>query len=165
MLYQTLLASARKSIHITTPYFIPDRGVRFELRRAVRERGVDVKVIVPGKHIDHALTRYAARRLFGGLLRSGVRIYEYKPAMIHTKSLVVDGQWSVVGSTNIDHRSFGLNDEVNLGAFDPELAARLEADFAADLAESRAVTYRRWLKRPLSERLHEVLGGIFERQQ
>jgi cardiolipin synthase len=165
MLYQTLMASARRSIHITTPYFIPDHGVRFELVRAVQERGVEVKVIVPGRHIDHAITRYAARRLFGSLLRRGIRIYEYEPAMLHTKSLVVDGQWSVVGSTNIDNRSFGLNDEVNLCAFDGALAQRLEEDFAADLAQSRAVSYRRWRKRPLRERFHEVLGRIIERQQ
>jgi cardiolipin synthase len=124
-----------------------------------------VKVIVPGRHIDHAITRYAARRLFGSLLRRGIRIYEYEPAMLHTKSLVVDGQWSVVGSTNIDNRSFGLNDEVNLCAFDGALAQRLEEDFAADLAQSRAVSYRRWRKRPLRERFHEVLGRIIERQQ
>jgi cardiolipin synthase len=165
MLYQTLLASAQQSIHITSPYFIPDAGVRYELIRAVEERGVDVTVIVPGRKIDHPITRYAMRRHFGTLLRRGIRIYEYLPAMVHAKAMVVDGRWSVVGSTNVDHRSFGLNDEVDLCAYDPGLAAQLEASFAADLAESRMVTLRRWRKRPLRERLNEVLGGLFERQQ
>lgn len=165
MLYQTLLASARKSIHITTPYFLPDRSARAELIRAVQERGVDVKVIVPGKHSDHLLTRRSMRRLFGSLLRAGVKIYEYGPSMIHAKTLVVDGLWSVVGSSNFDHRSFGLNDEVNLAASDPEVAARLEEDFGLDLAVSRAVTYRRWRQRPLIERAHELIGRLLERQQ
>jgi cardiolipin synthase len=165
MLFQTLLASARKSIHITTPYFLPDRSARAELIRAVRESSVDVKIIVPGKHIDHMLTRRSSRRLFGPLLRSGVKIYEYGPSMIHTKSLIVDGLWSVVGSTNFDNRSFGINDEVNLAASDPGLAARLEEDFTQDLSLSRAVSYRRWLQRPLTERAHELLGRLLERQQ
>jgi cardiolipin synthase A/B len=165
MLYQTLLASAQKTLHITTPYFLPDRSARAELARAVRERNVDVKVIVPGKHIDHLLTRRSSRRLFGELLRSGVKIYEYEPTMIHTKSLIVDGMWSVVGSTNLDNRSFGINDEVNLAAFDPEVAAHLEQDFAADLLASRAVSYRRWRARPIMERAHELLGRLLERQQ
>ena len=165
MLFQTLLASAKRSIHITTPYFLPDGSAREELIRAVRERGVDVRIIVPGKHSDHLLTRRSSRRLFGSLLRAGIKIYEYGPSMIHTKSLVVDELWSVVGSTNFDNRSFGINDEVNVAASDPELAARLEQDFAADLLESQAVTYRGWRQRPFFERAHELLGKLLERQQ
>ena len=84
---------------------------------------MEVKVIVPGKHADHLLTRRSSRRLFGELLRAGAKIYEYQPAMIHTKALLVDGMWSVVGSTNFDHRSFGINDEVNLAVSDPAIAA------------------------------------------
>jgi cardiolipin synthase len=79
--------------------------------------------------------------------------------------MVVDGVWAVVGSTNFDNRSFGLNDEVNLAAFDPELAARLAKDFARDRAESRAVTLSEWRRRPLTERAHEQLGRLLERQQ
>jgi cardiolipin synthase len=165
MLYQTLLASAQKTIHITTPYFLPDRSARAELVRAIRERGVEVKIITPGRHADHLLTRRSSRRLYGDLLRAGAAIYEYKPSMIHAKILVVDGAWSVVGSTNFDHRSFGLNDEVNLAAYGPELAARLEEDFARDLAFSRNVTYGNWRRRPLFERGHELLGWLLERQQ
>jgi cardiolipin synthase len=165
MLYQTLLASAQKTIHITTPYFLPDRSARSELVRAIRERGVEVKIITPGRHADHLLTRRSSRRLYGDLLRAGAAIYEYKPSMLHAKILVVDGAWSVVGSTNFDNRSFGLNDEVNLAAYCPELAARLEEDFARDVAFSRNVSYGSWRRRPLFERGHELLGWLLERQQ
>jgi cardiolipin synthase A/B len=165
MLYQTLLAAARKTIHITTPYFLPDRSARSELVRAMRERGVEVKILTPGRHADHVLTRRSSRRLYGELLQAGASIYEYKPSMIHAKVLVVDGAWSVVGSTNFDNRSFGLNDEVNLAAYCPELATRLEEDFARDLAVSRQVNYGAWRRRPLFERGHELIGWLLERQQ
>jgi cardiolipin synthase len=165
MLFQLLIASAQRSIHVTTPYFVPDRSARRALIQALECRGVEVKILVPGKHADHLLTRRSSRRLYGELLRHGVVIYEYQPSMIHTKSLVVDGAWSVVGSTNFDSRSFGLNDELNVAALDESLAARLELDFQADLAHSRRVTYRDWLRRPALERFHEWLGWIVERQQ
>lgn len=165
MLYQTLLASAQKRIRITTPYFLPDRSARAELVRAITERGVDVRIITPGQHSDHLLTRRSSRRLYGDLLHAGARIYEYEPAMIHAKTMVVDGVWSVVGSTNFDNRSFGLNDEVNLAAFDEEMAARVEEDFARDMSESREVSYEEWRERSIFERAHEQLGRVLERQQ
>src|SRR5581483_459139 len=136
MLFQVLLASARKSIHITTPYFLPDHSLSQELLRAVA-RGVDVTIITPGKHSDHMLTRSSSRRSYGPLLHAGARIFEYQPAMIHAKILIIDGVWSVVGSTNFDNRSFGLNDEVNLASCDAKFSARLEEDFVRDLADSR----------------------------
>jgi cardiolipin synthase A/B len=165
MLFQTLLASATRSIRLTTPYFLPDRSARAELIRAMQERGVDLKILVPGKHSDHLLTRRSSRRLYGDLLRAGARIYEYQPSMIHTKSLVVDGVWSVIGSTNFDSRSFGINDEVNLAALDEGLAARLEQDFQEDLAHSRPIAYDEWRRRSIFERMHEWLGWILERQE
>jgi cardiolipin synthase len=110
------------------------------------ERGVEVKILVPGKHHDHLLTRRSSRRLYGGLLKNGAQIYEYRPSMMHTKSMVVDGVWSVVGSTNFDHRSFGINDEANLAALDEGFALRLEETFRQDLAKSHRVTYE-WLNR------------------
>lgn len=165
MIFQTLLAAAQKSIHITVPYFLPDRYACEELAHAVRERGVEVKIIVPGGHADHLITRVSSRRLFGRMLRTGVKIYEYQPTMIHTKALLVDGMWSIVGSTNFDHRSFGINDEINLAIFDPEVAQRLERDFAEDLARSRPVSYREWSRRSLLDKGHEWLGALIERQQ
>ena len=165
MIFQTLIASASRSIYITTPYFLPDRSARNVLVEAMEKRGVELKILVPGKHSDHLLTRRSSRRLYGELLKHGAQIYEYKPAMIHTKSLVVDDVWSVVGSTNFDHRSFGLNDEVNLAALDEELARRLERDFQADLAHSRRITYAEWRRRSPFEKIHEWLGWILERQE
>jgi cardiolipin synthase len=98
-------------------------------------------------------------------LQNGVRISEYQPAMIHAKILIVDGVWSVVGSTNFDNRSFGLNDEVNLAAADRGLARRLEEDFDNDLSQCKTITYEDWKRRPLKERLIELLGRLIERQQ
>jgi cardiolipin synthase len=165
VLFQTLLASAREKVYITTPYFLPDSSIRGELVRAVKERGVDVRIVVPGHKSDHALTRNSSRRLYGELLQAGAKIYEYQPSMIHTKSLVIDSLWSVVGSTNMDSRSFHLNDEVNLAVADADFAARLEQDFQQDLSKSRQITYEVWRKRPMIERVQEWFGSIYERQQ
>lgn len=165
ILYQTLLVSARRSIWITTPYFLPDESMRCALAEAARERGVEVRILTPGRRSDHQLTRTSSRRVYGELLKAGARIFEYEPSMIHAKVLIIDGLWSVVGSTNFDHRSFGLNDEVNLAAFDYKLASRLEEDFERDLASSIEVTYESWLRRSVFERAQEPLGWLLERQQ
>jgi len=164
ILFQTLLASARSTIYMNTPYFLPDGDIRDELIRAVK-RGVSVKIITPGQKSDHFVTRSSSRRLYGVLLENGVEIYEYQPAMMHAKILVVDGQWTVVGSTNTDNRSFELNDEVNLAAYDGEMARELTADFMSDLKESRRITYEEWKNRPWRERLTEGFGWLIERQQ
>jgi cardiolipin synthase len=134
-----------------------------ELARAA-QRGVAVTVLMPGAWNNHPLVRLASRRRYGMLLESGVAIQEYQPAMMHAKVLIVDGAWSVVGSTNFDNRSFGLNDEVNVAILQPELAARLEADFAADLASSFPVKIDEWRGRALSERAFAVLARVLERQ-
>jgi cardiolipin synthase A/B len=165
ILFQLLIASAKKSIHITTPYFLPDKSLNDELVRAVRERGVELKVIVPGRKSDIWLTRSSSRRGYGGLLKAGASIYEYSPSMIHAKVLLVDGLWGVVGSTNCDYRSFGLNDEVNLAARDRGFVERLEEDFIADLANSHQVTYDEWQHRNIFERAPELFGWVLERQQ
>ncbi len=165
MLFQVLLASATKTIHITTPYFLPDRSVIDELVRAVRERNVEVVVLVPGKRSDHMLTRSSSRHAYGKLLKAGASIHEYETSMIHAKILLIDSIWGVVGSTNFDNRSFGINDEVNLAARDPDFTQRLQQDFAKDLACSRKVTYQEWKRRPVLERAPELLGWVLERQQ
>lgn len=165
MLFQALMSSARERIEIATPYFLPDRGVRKELVRAIRERNVQVRIITPGAHTDHLITRHTSRRLYGQLLRAGADIYEYQPSMLHTKVMVVDGKWCVFGSTNLDHRSFSINDEMNVATNDARVIARLREDFARDMAESRLVTYAEWRKRSLFERGYEAFGKLIERQQ
>jgi len=165
ILFQLLIASAKKSIHITTPYFLPDKSLSDELVRAIHERGVEVKVVVPGRKSDIWLTRTSSRREYGKLLRAGASIFEYQPAMIHAKILLIDGLWGVVGSTNCDYRSFGLNDEVNLAARDTQVVERLEEDFANDLAHSREISYDEWRHRNIFERAPELFGWVLERQQ
>jgi len=165
VLFQLLLASAKHSISITTPYFLPDKSLSRELCRAIEERHVKIRVLVPGRKSDHLLTRSTSRGAYGPLLKSGAEVYEYQPAMIHAKVLVVDNVWTVVGSTNFDNRSFGLNDEVNLAVRDESLAQRMEADLTNDLLQSRRVTLDEWRHRPITERAPELLGWIFERQQ
>ena len=165
VLFQTLLNSANKSIYITTPYFLPDASARNELVRAVKERHLDVRIVVPGYHNDHMMTRSSSRRLYGDVLEAGGKIYEYEPSMIHAKILIIDGIWSVVGSTNFDSRSFGINDEVNMAVLDPQLAARLTQDFWKDVQQSREITYSQWKHWPHIERANEAFGALFERQQ
>jgi cardiolipin synthase A/B len=165
ILYQALIRSAKKSIYITTPYFLPDSSIRGEMLRAIKDRKVDIKIIAPGRKSDHAMTRNSSRALYGDLLQAGANIFEYTPTMIHAKIMIVDGLWAVVGSTNFDNRSFGINDEVNLAARDPGLAARLTSDFENDLTQSRRVTYQDWKRRPLWERVFESVGWFFQRQQ
>jgi cardiolipin synthase len=165
VLFQLLLASAQHSISITTPYFLPDKSLSRELCRAVEERQVKIRILVPGRKSDHLLTRSTSRGGYGPLLKAGAEVYEYQPAMIHAKVLVVDDLWTVVGSTNFDNRSFGLNDEVNLAVRDASLAQRMESDFVHDLLESRRVTLDEWRHRNIIERAPELLGWIFERQQ
>ncbi len=163
LLFQILIASARESIHICSPYFLPDRSLMAELERAAR-RGVPVTILTPGEWNNHPITRLASRRRYGRLLEAGAAIYEYQPTMIHAKVFIVDGLWAVVGSTNFDNRSFGLNDEVNLAVLQHEFAAALERDFEADLAHSKRVTLEEWRRRPYGERALALGARILERQ-
>ncbi|HZU32515.1 MAG TPA: phospholipase D-like domain-containing protein, partial [Candidatus Angelobacter sp.] len=165
ILFQMLIASAQKSLKITTPYFLPDESLSKELVRAMKERHVKVQIIVPGKHSDHSMTRSSSRGTYGDLLRAGAEIYEYQPAMIHAKIMVVDDLWSVVGSTNLDPRSFGLNDEVNMAVLDPGLAGNLDVDFQKDLAQSRRETLEQWEHRSIWERSMEWFGWLIAREQ
>jgi cardiolipin synthase len=165
VLFQTLIASARKSLKITNPYFLPDKSLVRELVLAIEERNVKIQVLVPGKHSDHSMTRSSSRALYGDLLRAGAEIYEYRPAMIHAKIMIVDEQWCVVGSTNLDHRSFGWNDEVNLAVLDTGLAGELSASFQADLADSHRETLEEWEHRSFSERVMEWLCWIIAREE
>ena len=164
VVFQMLIDGAVSEIDITTPYFLPDRALRRALVRAAR-RGVRVRVIVPGPHTDQRLVRLASRRMYGELLEGGIRIYEYRPAMTHTKALMVDATWAVIGTTNIDNRSFEHNDEVNVALRERGVTARLERDFEADLAASDEVTAKMWHRRSPLEKMVGPIAWLLERQQ
>jgi cardiolipin synthase A/B len=148
-------ASAHRSILMTNPYFVLDDRMTDALVAAA-QRGVRVVALTPGK-IDHALVRSASRHDFGRLLQSGVQIYEYQAALLHAKTLVVDGAWSSVGSTNLDNRSFALSDELNLAIYDQGVARQMEDVFEADLRHARRVEYADWAQRGLKTRLQELV--------
>ena len=164
ILFQTLIKSARKTIRITTPYFLPDRSARQALIEAVQERGVSVQILTAGPHIDHKFIRTMSRHSSRHLLLGGAQIFEYQPAMIHAKLMTVDGQWNVVGSTNFDHRSFALNDEVNLAVLDKDLAQVIEQDFADDLEQSRPLTLQMLEDRTLSGKVEALLAPTVENE-
>ncbi len=164
ILFQLLVASARHRISITTPYFLPDKSLMEELCRAVK-RGLQVRILVPGLKSDHMVTRSTSRAGYGELLKAGAEVYEYQPSMIHAKVLCIDDLWVVVGSTNFDNRSFGINDEVNLAIRDANVAMRFENDMAFDLEQSRRVTLDEWNHRPVTERATELMGLVIQRQQ
>ena len=164
ILFQLLLASARRSISITTPYFLPDRSLMQELCKVV-ERGLRVRILVPGRKSDHMVTRSTSRAGYGELLKAGAEVYEYQPSMIHAKVLCIDDLWTVIGSTNFDNRSFGINDEVNLAVRDRAVTMRFEQDMALDLDQSRRISLEEWKHRPVTERATELMGMVFERQQ
>jgi len=150
------LSAARTSVLVTNPYFVLDDTMREAVLGTVR-RGVRVAVLVPAV-IDHNLVRQASRAQFGDLLRAGVEIYEYTPALLHAKTMVIDGVWATVGSTNLDNLSFAFNDELNLIIYDRAIAQRLERAFHEDVQTSRRVTYEAWKDRGVRAKLLEVLA-------
>ena len=164
VVFQMLFDGAVSGIDISTPYFLPDKSLRRSLVRAAR-RGVRVRVIVPGPHTDQGLVRLASRRMYGELLGGGIRIFEYRPAMTHVKALMVDGTWAVIGTTNVDNRSFEHNDEVNVAFRESGVTARLQRDFESDLAAADEVTAKEWEERSAFEKMVGPICWILERQQ
>jgi cardiolipin synthase len=157
-MYTTFLlavSSARRSIFLTNPYFVPDRQLARAMVDAV-SRGVRVVALVPGK-IDHNIVRQASRADYGRLLQAGIEIYEYQAALLHAKTMVVDGVWTTIGSTNLDNQSFARSDEINLVVYDTAVARRMEKIFLDDVAYATRVTYEAWRRRGLWNRLQELL--------
>jgi cardiolipin synthase A/B len=161
MLYFMAIQAARKSIYIQNSYFLPDKQIRKALIDAAT-RGVDVRVMSPGRHIDFPPVRLASRHHYGSLLEGGVKIYEYLPSMIHSKILVVDGIFATIGSINLDVRSMSKNGEVSLSFYDRSFARALEAMFHRDLKQSQEMTYEGWKHRGVAARLFEMLSWLFE---
>ena len=157
-IYNTLiiaLNAARESVRITNPYFLLDEAMAKAVLERVR-RGVKVEVLVPGT-IDHAFVRQASRATWGPLLQAGVKIYEYQPALLHAKTMVIDGRWATIGSTNLDPRSFALSQELNVVMYDRTVARRLEEIFAADVAHAKVIDHAAWGSRGLRARLFELV--------
>jgi len=163
LMYIISIVSATKSIYIINAYFVPDPDTLRALEGAVR-RGVDVRVIVPGEHVDVPIVRQASRWQYERMLKTGIRIFEYRPTMMHAKTMVVDGIWVTIGSSNFDDRSFRLNDEVNVNVYDDEIAQHVESMFFDDLAKSTEIQLRRWYRRPALERMKESFADIFRKQ-
>lgn len=157
------LTAAHTSIDIENPYFVPDRLTVDALVEA-RRRGVRVRIVVPGRYIDARIGRWAAQGLYGVLLQAGIEVFEYQPTMIHCKVMVIDAEWTSVGSANFDDRSFRLNDEANLNVFSPRLAAEQIRHIDADIAQSRRMVLKRWARRPASRRLYENLALLLRSQ-
>ena len=163
-LYLFAIASARKTLDITTPYFVPDESVLWSLHDAVG-RGVRVRLLVEGNITDAMPVKYASRHYYDRLLADGIEIHEYAPTMMHTKTFVVDGVWSMFGSANFDNRSLELNDELNVTVSSREVAGRLLKDMAEDLTRARRLDLASWRGRSLlmktRERFWSVFGELF----
>jgi cardiolipin synthase A/B len=157
------ITAARRTIDITNSYFVPD-DLAVEALIEARRRGVRVRILVPGRHTDTPLGRYAAHALCGVLLQAGVEMYEYEPTMIHTKLIVVDELWVSVGSSNFDNRSFRLNDEANLNVFSADLAREQIRQMEKDLRHAHRMSLRRWVKRPTTRRLYENVAMLMRSQ-
>jgi len=157
------LTAAKTSIDIQNAYFVPDRLTVEALCSAAR-RGVRIRIVVPGRHTDARIGRWAAQGLYGELLAAGIQIYEYQPTMMHCKVLVIDSVWSSVGSANFDDRSFRLNDEANLNVFSADLAREQIALIDADIVNSRRMVLKKWRHRKFGRRINERLALLLRSQ-
>ena len=156
------IVGARQTLYVTNSYFVPDDDFTRLLGEAA-ERGVDVRILTPGHRNDVKSTWYAGRARYDELLRRGVRIFWYQPAMIHAKAFVVDGCWSSVGTMNFDNRSLAFNDESNLLVLDDAFGAALRDVFLDDLTRSKEVTLEEFRRRPYRERVLEWGASRLER--
>jgi cardiolipin synthase len=160
-IYESAFASAREYLYLTTPYFVPDHHTQKGLRAAA-QRGVDVRLLLPRKS-DVRISQWAARSAYAGLFAAGVRIYEYLPRMLHAKTTVVDHDWAMVGTANLDYRSLFVNYELNLVTRNPVLSSVLKQQFLDDLKLSEQILPIRWYKRGWIAHCTEMVGWIARR--
>ena len=162
-IYATLMsaiASSETSVYLTNAYFAPDPQLLAVLQAAAA-RGVDVKLILPSQ-TDSWLVFHAGRAYYAQLLAAGVKIYERRGVILHSKTALIDGVWATVGSTNLDWRSFLHNDELNAVVLGADFGAQVQAMFDKDLAASEMITLEMWQRRPLDLRIKEAFGRIWE---
>jgi len=159
--YYIPMQAARDHIWIENAYFLPDKDIRVALCAAAR-RGVDVRIVVPGKFIDIKAVRYAARGQYEELLEAGIKIYEYQPTMIHCKVMVVDRVWSSIGSMNFTSRSMKANAEANVAIYDQGFANQVRATIEADIARSEQILLEQWKQRGSGEKTKEWFYGLYK---
>jgi cardiolipin synthase len=162
-LYYLAIAAARETLDLTAAYFVPRPAFTDALCEAA-ERGVRVRVLVPGEHIDKGLVRVAGRTAYDDLVACGVEVWEYGPTMLHAKTMVVDGAWSSVGSVNFDNRSFQLHDEATLCVVSEKFAGRLTEQFEGDLECSARIDPERWGQRGPLQRATEASLKLARRE-
>ena len=158
-MYLAALQCAKRELLIANPYFIPDARV-IDMLAAARRRGVAVKLMLAGKHMDLWWARQNGVRLYGRLLEAGVEIYEFRPTMLHQKTMLVDGVWATIGTANFDNRSFSMNEETNLCFHDRAIAEELRAIFAADLERCDRVEFDQWRRRGLWSKITEQCASL-----
>jgi len=158
-MYFSMIATAEKTIYLTTPYFIPSESILTAIKNAALS-DIDVRIILPGKP-DKRFVLWASMSYLKELLEAGVRVYQYQKGFIHSKTLVVDGLVSSVGTANMDLRSFNLDFEVNAFIYNKAVAQRLEADFFNDIHDSKEISYHDYQQRPLLMKFLESLSRLF----
>lgn len=162
-IYYLAIASARRRLDLTSAYFVPRPAFTEALCKAA-DRGVEVRILVPGPHIDKGFVRTAGRAAYAELIEAGVQLYEFMPTMLHAKSLAVDERWAMVGTMNFDNRSFQLHDEVTLGVWSERFNDRLRQAFEADLERCEEIRPDRWGRRPLRMRVAEGASRLIRRE-
>jgi phosphatidylserine/phosphatidylglycerophosphate/cardiolipin synthase-like enzyme len=155
------IKGAHQTVWLATPYFLPTWAVRRALRKAA-VRGVDVRLLLTGRHTDLPSVRWAGQRYYPALLRKGVRIFEYQPRFLHLKMVMVD-DWVSIGSCNFDHWNLRFNLENNLEARDTGLLEHVAHSFQADFQYSLEITEEVWRQRPLIQRIRQRLWGWMDR--
>jgi cardiolipin synthase len=162
-MYFLAIASARSSIRLTTAYFAPV-PMFLEALCVAAGRGVDIQLLVPGRHIDKPVVQAAGRATYHRLLEAGVAVYEYLPTMLHAKTLVIDGCWCSIGSANFDNRSFALNDEATLCVQSTRVADLLNTVFDRDVKKARQIRADQHTRRSPLRRLSEAGATLVRRE-
>ena len=162
-MYYLSIVCARKSIYIANPYFVPD-PVAIDILIEAKQRGIDVRIMVSGILNDNWIARQNSTRLFGRLLDAGIEILEFNRTMLHHKTMVVDGVWVTIGTTNFDNRSFAHNEESNVCTFDRGLGERLQNIFHDDMNGCARVEPDKWARRGTWARAQEFVASFLEEQ-
>lgn len=163
VMYTLAISSAGRSIEIANPYFVPGH-LAIDLFRDAVKRGVRVRIMVAGTRNDTVMARLNSIRLYGALLEAGVELLEYNRTMMHHKTMVVDGLWATVGTTNFDNRSFAHNEENNVCLCDEEFSRELNEMFEQDAALCERVSLEAWRRRPLTDKVLQALASLFQDQ-